>query len=381
MILFRAPRRAARKGPYKTKMLQKRVTEVSLPEQVTERFLPTGQKILAVYPHTDDHMYMGASLVWMNQLDPKRQEPRNKIKVVIVSPGYHDRVVPEGETREEKAQRDQQRANERWGDWLNAAKHLGIRHSQMINFGARKTYDAGAGNGGKPYDRRIRIDRAEQRKMDRLVMKEKPTMVFVPPWDRFQKINLATRTIVENAVSKYLAKEARAGRKAEVFLVRYQTNHIPVLAHRNLEIVFSKEGVPLTQAKHKANLAHRPSPLKVHFDKEGREAGPNYGRLGYAAWFTETAGGILAADDIAQYQRMRRHASHELLGAVADPENLRSEQFEVTRLTAKGRRRPLIVEDKLEFPRPPQLQEIWVRQTTSSATLAPRAQSSPEKTQ
>jgi hypothetical protein len=294
------------------------------------------------------------------------------MKVVILSPGYHDRISPKGETPEEKGQRDKQRADERWSDWLNAAKHLGIGENQMINFRAHRTYDAGAGNGGKPYGRRVRIDRAEQRRMDRLVMREKPTMVFIPPWDRFQKINLATRIIMENAVNKYLAREAREGRKAEVFLARYQTNHVPVLTYRNLEVVFSKEGMPLTEAKHLANRAHRPSPLTAQFE--------SLGGLGTVAEFTEAAGGMLAADDIAQSQRRKRHASDRLLGAVVNPMSLRSEQFEVTRLTAKGRRRPLIVEENLEFPLPLKLRRLWARRIPGRAGPPSQARPWSEKT-
>jgi len=325
--MIRTPKRGASKG-YKFRPVRRIVAPAMIPHIVTEEGLPKNQRVLVFLPHTDDGRYIAGSLAYMNMPNlEKSRKPRNKMKIVVVSRGYHDR--PEGMPKEA-------RAEERWNEGVVWANILGFKERQMINFRADKTYDA-----------RSRVKSDDQRRMDQLIRAEKPTMVFIPTiHDTAQHINFNTRRMVMGAVNKWLAEEAKAGRAhRSPFVAEYPTNNMPLLppADKNFQMMFSDKGRTLSEVKHMANKAHRES-----------------GFSDIVPRMVEAVEAVQGADELEQIRRAGRKYSRHLSGVEVNPDKSRGEHLHVTRLRiAKRGARPLIVEERVKFPLSPELKKRW----------------------
>lgn len=276
---------------------------------INERQLPRGQKVLVVLPHSDDGIFMGASLHEMNK--PIAGKPRNKMKILVYSPGY--RGVDKPGTPEQKAEM-------RWGEALRWGEILGFRPGQFHNFNALRTYNSG------------RIHPEDQMSMDKYIAGQKPSMVFVPPrLDTEQKANINTYNSTMTAIKRFLQAEHRRGRAREIMVVEYPTDHVPVLppVHKNLVVGFSNPEI--AEIKHKAADAH---------ESQGER------QLDAGTRMVEAFSSTTARED--EHRDFGRSIAKTDLGSMRGP--LRSEHFGLSVMRVEKRRgRPVIVQRRLNF--------------------------------
>lgn len=290
----------------------------------TEDGLPKRQRALVFWPHSDDGIYHGASLSFMNARMLGRPTRRNYMKLVIVSPGY--RGVPGEGTKKEKSER-------RWTEAVAAGYLLGFDENQhMVNFNAVKTYE------------QRRIHKADQRRMDALVKREAPTLVMLPSTlDTEQRININTRKMVMASLRKWMAREYRAGRPKEISIMEYPTNHLPLLtpSGRNYMIDFTHRGY--VDMKHTANRAHTSQEV------EGKGRG-----LVQRSMMVEAQGKLMHGDELSQMRRISRKVERQLRGIKVDATSGRGEEFLLARLKVETRKgKPVIVHKRFRTPLSP----------------------------
>jgi LmbE family N-acetylglucosaminyl deacetylase len=228
-------RKKSKRLPFKP--VKRQQAPAPIPHIISEKDLPRGHKALVFLPHSDDGAYIGATLHLMNKPQGKERKRPNDMKVVVVSPGHHG--VHSDAPKEKKTQNRLEEA-QCWGEML------GFGPEQMHYFGAEKTYEV-----------RAAIDRSEQKRMERYIRDQQPTMVFVPSiHDTSQHINFNTRRMVLRAVNRWIEDGHNEGKKREVMVVEYPTNHVPILppSDKNFDVAFTDPN--LTLVKHEANRAH-----------------------------------------------------------------------------------------------------------------------------
>ena len=286
-----------------------------IPYIIWEDELPRGQRILVFLPHSDDGRFIGATLSLLNRAEGG--EPRNRVRIVVVCPGY--RSVEGDLTTEEKGRLRRDEA-------LCWSRELGYAPEQMLFFGADKTYA------------RRRRDPGEQERMDQLVREERPTMVLLNHIsDTAQHANHCTRTMVLNSLTCWMAEEWRGGHGTrEVFVVEYPTLYVPILppSDKNVILAFSDPAFP--QIKHRANLCHRSQEAKF---------------LEMLGKLVEAIDVLSGADAVCEARRAGKRFSKRLSAVDLNPVKSRGEHFGVTRLrVSESSREPAIVEERVQFP-------------------------------
>jgi LmbE family N-acetylglucosaminyl deacetylase len=283
------------------------VVPAPAPYLATEKDLLRNHKILVFLPHSDDGRYFGATLHLLNR--------RNRIKVIIMSPGYHG--VDQDLTIKQKIQM-------RWKEALRWAAALGLAKGQMINFRADQTYNTQQINDG------------ELERLQRLIVRESPSAVFIPHLsDTAQAINHNTRAMVVESLIGWLERIHRRnpGTSRPVILVEYPTNHVPILppSDKNFVIFFTDPEV--TRLRREANLEHK-SQSPACFDLTEK--------------LVEALHAISEADTL-HYIKKRRQVAECISGVSIDPRTARGEQFGVTLMRVRGIP-PAIIEQRISFP-------------------------------
>jgi LmbE family N-acetylglucosaminyl deacetylase len=285
----------------------------------TEAGLPIGQKALVFLPHSDDGRYIGCSLCLMNKRAEPLQRPSNDMRIIVVASGY--RSVEGHHSKEEKAE-IRRRETLRW------AELLGFRPEQVLFFGAEETYEARRG-----------ILPQDQERMNALVAREAPTMVFVPHLsDTAQHINYYARKMVMQAVTLWLAEAHGHGRSdRDVIVMEYPTNHVPILPPSDKNFIIAFTDPALAELKYAANKAHKSQDAKG-FDVMQK--------------FIEAIDALRESDDVFQISRAGRRFSRALSGVRPNPRHSRGEHFGATRLALRPSRdgEAIIVEERLKFP-------------------------------
>jgi len=315
--MARRVRRAPRRRPGGFIKLDINPEPAPMTHITTEEGLPTGQRVLVFWPHSDDGIYSGATLAFMNARELETKKRKNRVKIAMVSPGYKG-VHGEG-TPKEKSER-------RWAEAVAAGYMLGFdENKHMINFNAVKTY------------RERRIHKADQRRMDALVRREAPTLVMLPSTlDTEQEININTRRMVMRSLRRWLSREYAAGRRGHVVIMEYPTNHVPLLtpSARNYAIEFTHPGH--VTMKHEANKAHM-SQDDRHLWQRGK--------------FVEAEQTLREADQLDHMRRLSRKTERNLRGLDIDPNTGRGEEYLLTRLGVEMKRgKPVMVHRMLKTP-------------------------------
>jgi LmbE family N-acetylglucosaminyl deacetylase len=292
------------------------VVPAPVPFLVTEKDLPRHHRILVILPHSDDGRYFGSTLYLMNK--------RNRIKVIIMSPGYHG--VDMDLTVEQKIRL-------RWTEALRWARTLGLKKSQMVNFRADRTYNTQQINDGE-------LDR-----LRRLIRRESPTMVFIPHLsDTAQAINHNARAMVVESLLGWIEKVHNRNPRhyRPVIIVEYPTNHVPILppSDKNFVIFFTRPEA--TALRREANLEHR-SQSPACFDITEK--------------LVEALHAISEADTL-HYLHKRRQVAECISGITVDPRTSRGEHFGVTLMRVKGDP-PAVVEERIVFPLSAGNLRIW----------------------
>jgi LmbE family N-acetylglucosaminyl deacetylase len=184
--------------------------------------------------------------------------------------------------------------------------------------------------------------------MERYIRDQQPTMVFVPSiHDTSQHINFNTRRMVLRAVNRWIEDGHNEGKKREVMVVEYPTNHVPILppSDKNFDVAFTDPNLALL--KHEANRAHESQ---------------NY-RMKYSApSFSEAIAAMTVADDVEQIKRLGRRFSRRLSGIELDARTSRGEHYGVTLRRVKSvNGKPTIVEERLHFPLKPPYVRKWYK--------------------
>lgn len=274
----------------------------------TEADLPRKQKILVFLPHSDDGRYFGCSLYLLNK--------SNDVCIIVMSPGNHG---VDGDMS------DEEKIRIRWSEAKSWAKILEFDEKQLINFRADRTYNG------------RRIFREEQKRLDEVISKEKPTMIFIPPIsDTAQPMNYYTRKMVVHSMLNWLTISFRKfpRENRSVYVVEYPTNHVPFLppSDRNYIVFFTNP--TLANVKHEANKMHI-SQASSCYDFNAR--------------VVEAMQAVSDADMLHHVTNWRRRFAESLEGIKVDPHTSRGEHFAVTRLTVQEKPQK-IVEMRLIFP-------------------------------
>ena len=273
----------------------------------TEKELPQKQKILVFLPHSDDGRYFGCSLYLLNK--------QNDIRIVIMSPGHHgvDAEVS-----------DEEKKNIRWSEALAWAKMLEFSEHQIFNFMADHTYN------------KQRIFSGDQERLNALIEKEKPTMVFIPPIsDTAQAMNYYTRKMVMRSLLNWMENfhNRFLKQKRSIFIVEYPTNHVPFLSPSDKNCVIFFTNPAIANIKHEANKMHMTQASSC-YDFNARVA--------------EAMHAVSDADILHQMNKRRRIAEC-VSGVEVDPHTSRGEHFSVTKLVLNEKIKT-IVEKRLLFP-------------------------------
>jgi LmbE family N-acetylglucosaminyl deacetylase len=296
----------------------------ALPFIIQEDELPRGQRILVFLPHSDDGRFIGSTLSLLNRTEGG--QPRNRVRIAVVCPGY--RSVEGDMTNEEKGQLRRSEA-------LCWAQELGFDPGQVLFFGADKTYA------------RRRCESGEQERMDRLIQEEIPTVVFLPHIsDVAQHANHCTRTMVLNAVTRWLREEVRSGRGGrEVLVVEYPTLFVPILPPSDKNVIVAFSDPAIAQTKHRADLCHH-SQERKYLEMLGR--------------LVEAIDVLSGADAICEARRAGTRFARHLSTVALNPVKSKGEHFGVTKLRVEhARGEPTIVEEKLQFPLSARDGENW----------------------
>jgi LmbE family N-acetylglucosaminyl deacetylase len=294
------------------------VTPAPVPYIITEKKLPKNHRILAFLPHSDDGRYFGSTLHLMNK--------SNAVKIIILSPGYLG--VDQDITIQEKIR-------VRWKEAQRWAEVLGFRKNQLINFRADQTYNT------------QQVNTAELDRLQNLIKKENPTMVFIPHLsDTAQAINYNTRAMVVKSLLWWIetAHKKDPRRFRPPVLIEYPTNHVPILppSDKNFVIFFTDPEIP--RLRREANLEHK-SQISACFDMTEK--------------LVEAVHAISEADTIHYLQKRSPFADCHS-GIMVDPRTSRGEHFGVTKMSVKGDP-PIIIEQRMEFPISGEDRKIWNR--------------------
>jgi LmbE family N-acetylglucosaminyl deacetylase len=215
------------------------------------------------------------------------------------------------------------------------AQELGFDPGQVLFFGADKTYA------------RRRCESGEQERMDRLIQEEIPTVVFLPHIsDVAQHANHCTRTMVLNAVTRWLREEVRSGRGGrEVLVVEYPTLFVPILPPSDKNVIVAFSDPAIAQTKHRADLCHH-SQERKYLEMLGR--------------LVEAIDVLSGADAICEARRAGTRFARHLSTVALNPVKSKGEHFGVTKLRVEhARGEPTIVEEKLQFPLSARDGENW----------------------
>ena len=279
-----------------------------LPFIIREDDLPKNQKILVFLPHSDDGRYFGASLYYMNS------HGDNKIKIVVMSPGYHG--VDEDISKENKIEK-------RWAETICWAESLGFKQSQIVNFRADTTYDT------------QKIHHADKEKVRWLIGYEDPTMIFIPHiGDTSQSMNYNTRTMVMSSLTRWITeKHKEDNEKKSVLIFEYPTNNVPFIPPSDKNLIIELDA-SIAEVKHQANKAHE-SQSKSGFDMTER--------------MVEAVGAVTDADKLHQAHKQRRYTRF-MSGVDINPNTSRGEHFGITKIRVKGDTEFRIIEEQVKFP-------------------------------
>lgn len=289
-----------------------------IPGIITEDELPSQPKALFFLPHSDDGRYAGATLSYMN--DTTRTIPTNKIKIVLMTPGYHG--VTEDISKEQKNKK-------RFEEFMNWGQVLGFDNTQLILFNAEKTYETSA------------VCEEDQARMNQYIQQESPTMIFLPHIsDIAQSINFNTRNIVLNAAQAWMTDEYNKGNfSIKVTIAEYPTNHVPILppSDKNLVVVFGKR--LYIERKRAANKEHK------------TQRGRNFQVMEQLQEAIDT---VLSADDVDRVQKAAcRLDCNTLQPLCLDPLRSRCEHFGITRLSVQTEQgNPIIKENRIHLIEP-----------------------------
>jgi LmbE family N-acetylglucosaminyl deacetylase len=291
-------------------------TPAPIPYIMTEKDLPSNQKILVFLPHSDDGRYFGCSLYLMNK--------KNDIRIVVMSPGYHG--VDDNISFERKIEL-------RWKEVIKWSETLSFRNDQILNFRADNTYNT------------QQIDKSEMMKLNRLIEVERPSMVFMPHIsDTAQAINYNTRNMVMESIVLHIGKNYKKNLKTgqKIFVVEYPTNHVPFLPPSDKNFIVTFSDPTIANVKHKANEAHASQSMAC-IDITGK--------------FVEAVEAISEAETLHQMHKRRRYAEC-LSGVEINPRTSRSEHFGITLIKIK-KNTDSIIEERLEFPLSKDVMKLW----------------------
>ena len=296
----------------------------ALPFIIREDELPRNQRVLVFLPHSDDGRFIGGTLSLLNRAEAGR--PRNRVKIIVVCPGYRS---VEGQLT------NQQKGEIRRGEALCWSRELGFAPEQVLFFGAEKTYA------------KRRCDTGDQARMDLLVREELPTTVFLPHIsDVAQHANHCTRTMVLNALVRWMGGEERSGSSArEVLIVEYPTLYVPILPPSDKNVIVTFGDTAIAQIKHRADLCHH-SQERKYLEMLGR--------------LVEAIDVLSGADVVGEARRAGERFARHLSTVALNPVKSKGEHFGVTKLRmepAPGK--PDIVEEKLHFPLSERDEEHW----------------------
>jgi LmbE family N-acetylglucosaminyl deacetylase len=285
---------------------------------VTEKELPTQQKILVFLPHSDDGRYFGASLHLLNK--------QNQVRIIVVSPGHHG--VDEDWPVSKKIL-------VRWKESQRWAKILGFSKNQMLNFRADRTYIS------------QKIDLAELKRLQKLIQEEAPSMVFIPHIsDTAQAINYNSRAMVMKSLLWWIEETHKKDSSHDwpVIVAEYPTNHVPILPPSDKNFVIFFTDPKITRLRREANIEHKSQGLSC-FDLTEK--------------LVEAVHAISEADTLHHLQKRRQYAEI-LSGITVDPRTSRGEHFGVTKMIVKGKP-PVIIEERIEFPLSEEDKRLWNR--------------------